>query len=52
MREEVGRRRRRWRRGGGWRKHLFTLMILMSFDSEICLVFFRLSAEAGVKAPL
>lgn len=36
----------------GGRKHLFTLMILMSFDSEICLVFFRLSAEAGVKALL
>lgn len=47
MREEKeGRRKRRGR------KHLFTLMILMSSDSEICLVFFRLSAEAGVKAPL
>lgn len=31
------------------RKHLLTLMIIMSSDSEICLVFFRLSAEAGVK---
>lgn len=33
------------------RKHLLTLVILMSSDSEIRLVFFRLSAEAGMKVP-
>lgn len=41
--------------GGGkeaeGRKQLFTLMILMSFDSQICLVFPNLWAEASVKAP-
>ncbi len=47
--DEGGEGKTRKRRG---RKHLFTLMILMSSDSEIRLVFFRLSAEAGVKAPL
>lgn len=44
--EEEGRRKRRGR------KNLFTLMILMCSDSEICLVFFQLSAEPGMKAPL
>lgn len=50
MREEEEEGGREEEGEGG--KHLFTLMILMSFDSKICLVFFRLSAEAGVKAPL
>lgn len=41
--------------GGGkeaeGRKQLFTLVILMSFDSQICLVFPNPWAEASVKAP-